>query len=181
MSDEKGWFILDERTGDRTLQEQMIGLQWLQENCAGKTVLDLGCAEGLISIEAARRGAAAVHGVEIVPGHVEIANQLRGDLPITFEQGDCNDWRPQRRYDIVLALSLLHKLKNPTAATAAFADAAAVAFVLRTPPAHAPTIVDWRSSFEPHHIGDVLKKHGLRLLAGGHNGPRHEWVGIYVR
>jgi SAM-dependent methyltransferase len=181
MKIKKGWFVTDDRTGDRTLEEQLIGLDWLRENCAGKTVLDIGCAEGLISIEMARRGAVAVHGVEIVPGHVAMGNDLRGELPITFEVGDCNEWRPQRKYDIVLALSLLHKLKNPTEAAAAFADAATETFVLRTPPDFAPTIVDWRSNFEPHHIGRVLINRGFHLQSGGHTGPRSEWVGIYTR
>ena len=36
--------------GDRTFEQQMTGLDWLAEACRGKSVLDFGCAEGLISI-----------------------------------------------------------------------------------------------------------------------------------
>ena len=79
----------------------------------GKTVLDVGCAEGLISIRVgwSRRDRGA--RVEIVPEHVKVANKLRGDLPVTFEVGDANVWQPRRSYDIVIALALLQKVRNP--------------------------------------------------------------------
>lgn len=177
----KGWFNTPGRPGDRTLGDQLKGLDWLFANCAGKTVLDIGCAEGLISIELARRGALAVHGVEIVPEHVAVANTLRGDLPVTFEVGDVNVWRPRRAYDIVIALALLHKLKNPTAAAAAFAEAAREAVVLRLPPEHAPTIIDPRSKNEPHHIGETMRRAGFKLVHAAKDGHFNEWVGVWIR
>lgn len=177
----KGWFSTPGRPGDRTLDDQVKGLDWLFANCAGKTVLDIGCAEGLISIELAKCGALAVHGVEIVPEHVAVANKLRGDLPVTFEVGDANVWRPRRAYDIVIALALLHKLKNPTAAAAAFAEAAREAVVLRLPPEHAPTIIDPRSKNEPHHIGETMRRAGFKMRDAQHNGHFGEWVGVWTR
>jgi len=99
----KGWFSTPGRPGDRTLDQQLNGRLFMEAR--GKTVLDVGCAEGLISIELAKAGAIAVHGVEIVPEHVKVANKLRGDLPITFEVGDANVWQPKRNYDIVIALA----------------------------------------------------------------------------
>lgn len=177
----KGWFSTPGRPGDRTLDDQLKGLDWLFANCAGKTVLDIGCAEGLISIELARRGALAVHGIEIVPEHVAVANKLRGDLPVTFEVGDANAWRPRRAYDIVIALALLHKLKNPTAAAAAFAEAAREAVVLRLPPEHAPTIIDPRSNNEPHHIGDTMRRARFQLVLAKKIGHFGEWVGVWTR
>jgi 2-polyprenyl-3-methyl-5-hydroxy-6-metoxy-1,4-benzoquinol methylase len=71
----KGWFTTAERPGDRTLDQQLCGLDGLQHECAGKTVLDVGCAEGLISHYLARLGARSVYGIEIVPGHVDMANR----------------------------------------------------------------------------------------------------------
>lgn len=177
----KGWFSTPGRPGDRTLDDQLKGLDWLFANCAGKTVLDIGCAEGLISIELARRGALAVHGIEIVPEHVAVANKLRGDLPVTFEVGDANVWRPRRAYDIVIALALLHKLKNPTAAAAAFAEVAREAVVLRLPPEHAPTIIDPRSKNEPHHIGETMRRAGFKLVHAAKDGHFNEWVGVWTR
>jgi SAM-dependent methyltransferase len=177
----KGWFWTPGRPGDRTIGDQMKGLNWLCDNCAGKSVLDIGCAEGLISIEMAKLGAVAVHGVEIVPQHVEVANRVRGDLPVTFEVADANTWRPKRSYDIVIALALLHKLRNPTAACAAFAEAAREAVVLRLPPEHAPTIVDERSKNEPHYIGKTMERAGFKLRESSYGGHFGEWVGVWTR
>lgn len=181
MAEQKlGWFTTAGRLGDRTLEQQLLGLDRLFAGCKGKTVLDVGCAEGLISIELARRGAAAVHGVEIVERHVVVGNKLRGDLPVTFEVGDLNTWRPRRQYDTVIALALLHKLRNPTAACAALADAARSLVVLRLPPVDEFVIVDDRSNREPHFVGDVLLKRGF-TLAHQTRGPFNELVGYFER
>ena len=177
----KGWFSTPGRPGDRTLDQQLNGLDRLFMAVRGKTVLDVGCAEGLISVELAKAGALAVHGVEIVPGHVEVANKLRGDLPVTFEVGDANVWQPKRNYDIVIALALLQKVRNPTAVAARLAASARELVVLRLPPQHAPTIIDERSGNEPHHIGTVMKNGGWYVEHAGYDGAFGEWVGYYRR
>jgi SAM-dependent methyltransferase len=177
----KGWFVTVGRHGDRTLAQQMLGLDELFESCKGKTVLDVGCAEGLISTALARTGATAVHGVEIVEDHVKVGTKLRGDLPVTLEVGDLNTWRPKRTYDIVIALALLHKLKNPTEVCAALAACCLELMVLRLPPVHAPTIVDDRSGGNPHHIGVTMVKAGFEPVSSAYDGPFGEWVGVYRR
>lgn len=177
----KGWFSTPGRPGDRTLDQQLNGLDRLFMEARGKTILDVGAAEGLISIELAKAGAAAVHGVEIVPQHVEVANKLRGDLPVTFEVGDANVWQPRRNYDIVIALALLQKVRNPTAVAARLAASAIDMVVLRLPPAHAPTIIDPRSGNEPHHIGTVMKNGGFYLEHAGNDGAFGEYVAYYRR
>lgn len=181
MQKKQGWFDLPGRLGDRTIEQQLIGLDWLLENCAGKTVLDVGCAEGLISIELAKHGAVALHGVEIVAKHLTVARDLAGDLPITFEHGDGNEWAPSRRYDVVLLLSILHKFKDPTERAAVFAKSCDDILVFRTPPKYAPAIVDWRSNFALHDIAAVFAAEGFKLQHGAHSGPLGEWVGIYRR
>jgi len=177
----KGWFSTPGRPGDRTLDQQLNGLDRLFMAVRGKTVLDVGCAEGLISIELAKAGAIAVHGVEIVPEHVKVGNKLRGDLPVTFEVGDANVWQPRRNYDIVIALALLQKVRNPTAVAARLAASAIDMVVLRLPPAHAPTIIDSRSGNEPHHIGAVMKNGGFYLEHAGNDGAFGEYVAYYRR
>lgn len=166
----KGWFTVGSRQGDRTLDQQLVGLDRLFAAVPGQTVLDLGCAEGLISLECARRGALAVHGVEIRADHVAAGRKLVGGLPVTLDAGDLNTWRPARPYDIVLVLALLHKLKNPSAACAAFCEAARELVVIRTPPKPDPwVIVDSRSGNRPHDIGRVMRDSGFKLaeqLAG---------------
>lgn len=176
----KGWFITDGRLGDRTLKQQLVGLDELFQACPGKTVLDVGCAEGLISIELAKRGAVAVHGVEIVSEHVEVGNKLRGGLPVTLEVGDANTWAPKRDYDIVIMLALLQKVRDPSSVCARFAAAARDGVVLRLPPKHAPVVIDERSSNKPHDVDAAMRACGFApklILAGTFD----EWIGYYER
>lgn len=177
----KGWFTTQGRPGDRTLEDQLKGLDWLLANCFGKTVLDVGCAEGLLSIELAKRGALAVHGVEIVADHVKVGQKLQGALPICFEVGDANTWTPPRRYNIVIMLALLQKLRNPTEACHRLAAAASEAVVLRLPPANAPTIIDDRSGNNPHHTDRVMHKLGFKLYEENYDGHFGEYVAIWKR
>ena len=177
----KGWFSTAGRPGDRELADQLKGLNWLLANCAGKTVLDAGCAEGLISIELAKAGAVAVHGVEIVRGHVEVGNKLRGDLPVTLEVADMNVWAPRRDYDIVIGLAILQKLRNPSAVARTLADAARETVIFRLPPRNAPFVIDERSGCTPHNIATVMDRAGFNLAEAANDGHLGEWVGRWAR
>jgi trans-aconitate methyltransferase len=157
-----------------------MGLGDLLDRVRGKTVLDVGCAEGLISMHFVDRGAVAVHGVEIVVEHVEVANKLRGDRACTFEVADANTYALARDYDIVVMLAVLHKLRDPSAACKRFIAAAREMVVLRLPPASAPTVIDARSGGVPHHIGTVMIDNGF-MLKNAQLGHLGEWVGYYER
>lgn len=176
----KGWFSTLNRPGDRTLKQQLLGLEQLIERVPGKSVLDLGCAEGLIGMQLFDEGASAVHGLEIVNEHVIVANKLRGDRACTFEVADANDYIPKRDYDIVLMLAVLHKLRNPSAVAKRFAERAREMVVVRLPPASAPTVIDARSGGVPHHIGDVIRDCGFMLKSTA-RGPFEEFVGYWER
>lgn len=115
----KGWFKVPgvRPEGDRTLAEQIIGIADALAEARGKTVLDLGCAEGLISLEFAKAGASRVEGIESLDSHLEIARAVCAGYPITFTQAYLQDWivkypKPPK-YDIVLALGIVHKMKVP--------------------------------------------------------------------
>lgn len=176
----KGWFSVPGRPGDRTLEQQLTGLDGLLQRVKNKTVLDVGCAEGLIAMDLYDEGALAVHGLEIVSDHVDVANKIRGNRACTFEVADANTYKPVRQYDIVIMLALLQKLRNPSQACKTFIAAAKELVVLRLPPDGAPTIVDARSGNHPHYIGDVMADNGFELKNAqvGHLG---EWVGYYER
>lgn len=167
-----GWFNTHGRPGDRTIGEQLTGLDLLRERVPGKTVLDVGCAEGLIAVQLADDGAAAVHGLEIVKGHVEVASKLRGDRPVTFEVADVNNYAPVRQYDIVIMLAILQKLRHPTAACERYAQAAREMVVLRLPPRGVDpfVIVDKRSGNKPHNVVNSMHAQGFRLehVVSGH-------------
>lgn len=177
----KGWFTAAGRDGDRTLDQQMTGLDLLLAEVAGKTILDAGCAEGLISHELARRGAKFCTGLEIVPGHVEVARELAGDLPCWFEVANLNEYDVSKcgPVDVVLMLAILHKLKNPSAVCAALAGLALDLCVIRLPPSGL-VIVDARSNNEPHDIGLVMDACGF-YLEGTVAGPFDEYLGYFRR
>jgi SAM-dependent methyltransferase len=78
-------------------------------------VLDLGCAEGLVTIEVASR-VRRVHGIELRPERVEAARQVaaeRGIENVTFECGGAGTVAiPERSYDVVLFLGVLQHMKR---------------------------------------------------------------------
>ena len=101
-------------------------------------VLDIGSAEGLISIEVAGR-VRHVHGIEISPERVEAAQRIardRGVENVSFEAGSIVDHQPEPGgYDVVLFLGVLHHLPSE-AKLPSFArvlEAAGRCAVIRTP------------------------------------------------
>lgn len=130
-----GWFAIDGfQTGDRTLGEQLRGLEPALAEAKGKTVVDFGSAEGLIALEFARAGA-VVRACDCNPESIEIARALRSDLQASFEVRNLNvevELGPAAwRSDIVLALAILHKLRAPEKAVRFMAGAARDLLVLR--------------------------------------------------
>lgn len=99
------WFL--EAGGTEPLAKRMIGLDALLDDCAGKTVLDLGGAEGLIAREFVQRGAVAVVTDRNAPTEERVPF-------LTYWQCDLNDLPGLGTgYDIVLALAVAQKLKHP--------------------------------------------------------------------
>lgn len=120
MRREKGWFKVEgvRPNGDRTLEEQMMGLAPALALARGKSVLDLGCAEGLIARQFALAGARDVLGVELLTTHILVAEEACKDAPqtrfIVSELSKYIDLRPQpEQFDLVLALGIAHKLADP--------------------------------------------------------------------
>ena len=128
----KGWFHTPGRKGDRSLDQQIMGLYPALNACRGKSVLDLGCAEGLLALEFARAGASEVQGFEIRKDFVEIGRGLIKSAqhesampPVQLHVADANTLAMgARTFDIVLMLAILQKTRNPTAVCARFAETA---------------------------------------------------------
>jgi SAM-dependent methyltransferase len=136
---QRGWFdIPGVQEGDRTLAEQMTGLDGLAELVRGRTVLDLGCAEGLIALECARMGAARVDAIDYKIEFIDRARKLKLPEGATLnwfyhnlEHGLPDGTLPQ--YDVVLALAIIHKMPQPAALTRLIADTARQILIVRLP------------------------------------------------
>lgn len=110
----RGWFVIPGvQDGDVTLADQMIALAPAVAEAAGKSVLDIGCAEGLIGREFARAGAVSVTGLDSIEAHLEVAREQCKGLPMSFVLTDIRDPQPNYAVDIVLALGVIHKMKFP--------------------------------------------------------------------
>lgn len=182
----KGWLkIPGVQDGDRTLEEQMLGLDPALQESKSKSVLDLGCAEGLIALEFAKAGAGSVFGCDYNARFIEMANDqlaLAGPLPVTFQHMDVETLmqQPRQEYDIVLALAILHKLPDPALGVKFCAQVARSLIVIRLPIGSTGSI---RSKHAKHMRCDIPK-----LLTGSgfvreskEYGPRGEWVQYWRR
>ncbi len=179
------WFAVDGQPGDRTLEQQLMGLDRLREVVHDRSVLDLGCAEGLISVWCSITGACRVVGTDVraemvtaadrqktkARGAVKfLAHDLDADLP---REISALDW------DVVLALGVLHKLQDPEAALRRIAARCRELLVVRLPGGEGPLVV-------PRHGGhavnaeEVLTRCRFRL-DGVTLGYEDEWIGWFVR
>jgi SAM-dependent methyltransferase len=175
-----GWFKLPGQDGFRSVADQLRGLQPALDQVKGKTVLDLGCAEGAISREFARAGAANVVGVEIVAEQLAVAAELCHGLPCWFECQDLNKlegaWM-NARYDVLLLLAVIHKMREPAHWLSLVADFARELIVIRMPGfAYGRPPVRFQSERYGKEMVDcaqILQERGF-LLARVERGPELE-------
>ena len=184
----KGWFhIPGVQDGDRTVDEQMRGLDRALALARGATVLDLGAAEGAIGERFVAAGAERVDGIE----YNEDFLALHADRVTKATQGrmslrrwDLNDGLPHwaaEEYDIVLALAILHKLDWPSRMLDAVAGVSAGLLVIRLPVHGANGVI--RSKYVPERVTDLtleLTMRGFTLIAT-EPGPRKEPVQYWQR
>lgn len=185
----RGWFVIPGvQEGDRSTDEQLLGLAPLLGGVFGKTVYDFGCAEGMIAIELVQAGAKSVRGFDNNAVFLHTAHQLRAGLNasqhgrLAFDYCDLREVEgiaalPPR--DIVLALAILHKLRDPEGATRAMAAVAKERLVVRLPQG-SEGLIKWKHGNARCDLRDVLPDCGLRLdqvLPG----PRSELVQHWTR
>lgn len=97
-------------------------LDWLnaqtEPGFAGRTVLDVGCADGLYSLHAARLGAKRVLGIErnrYNYDHACFVRDAAGLHNVSFVHGAIEQALPDETFDDVFALSLVYHLVSPLA------------------------------------------------------------------
>jgi len=95
---------------DPSLKLNAIGLP---VDMTGMSFLDVGCAEGFFCMEAIRRGAREVMGVDINSEMIKIAKRIseKEEFKPNFIIKDLFDIENQ--FDIVLFLAVLHHQKDP--------------------------------------------------------------------
>ena len=154
-----GWFVIPGiQTGERTLETQLEHLEPLLVGAEiGKyTILDLGCAEGLVGMAFSRRGSGHVTGIESVASRVmmarRLANSVNPRLDADFMVGDLEklDFPAMQPRDVVLALSIAQKMPDPERWMQQIGTLARKYLVLRLPDV---VIKDRRSAFReisPH-------------------------------
>ncbi len=132
--------------GKWPIRDRLAGLEPLLAEAAGRKVIDFGAAEGFIAREFLQRGARLVHGFELDPFRVGVANSLVAEHPLSsFREANLDaleDFRSANAdlllpaYDIVLYLGIHHHLRED-GRLAVLDYALALArewFALRTPP-----------------------------------------------
>lgn len=104
---------------NRDMAENSQGLsmnKWrvmnVPEDLSGKTVLDIGCAEGFFCLEAARRGAKTVIGIDSRFNTLLAAKALarRLELPVTYRLDVFPELLFRGKFDYVFCLSVLHHM-----------------------------------------------------------------------
>ena len=150
--------------GKWPLDVRLNGLQSFMESCSGKTILDLGAAEGAIALNCLESGAKLVHGFELDPDRVSRATQLcKAHANIAkFRAANLDSWNDfldanadvlLNQYDVVCYLGLHHHL-NANTRNIHFEQILKMAkdtFVIRTP----------HETFEGDQLAQVIRSHGF--------------------
>ena len=164
----KGWLKVPgiRPDGDRTLEEQMLGMIPALKECAGKSVLDLGCAEGLIGAEFAKAGASRVVGIELLESHLQVARLACKGVPnISFICSHLENWvieHPEsEQFDIVLALGIIHKLNEPSMLLEFAARSAKSLVLFRAPASETDGIIHSKHSKRPCNVPEVMESCGF--------------------
>lgn len=186
----KGWFRIDGvQNGDRTAEEQLLGLETIAAEFAGARVLDIGCAEGLIGRHCVDAwGAALVHGVTLPAYEIEEARRQCAGRPMEFFCADLRspsacqllEARLLPSYEVVLLLSVLHKVRAPMRLLEWALRFASRTVVIRLP---APIIDMERCRPGVHPVGPWMAERfdliGEPTTCIEPVSGKPEWMGIY--
>lgn len=178
----KCWFKIQGQDGDRTLEQQLLGLDDGLAIARGKTVLDLGSAEGLIAKEFLLRGAKHATCVEIVKANADRAVlELKGlSSKVVNENVEKFVLTNNERYDVVLALAILHKLKDPAAVIDYVGRVTDRLAIIRLPAETPGFVRGARSNNVAVYVTPILEDN-LLFLKYVRRGSFNEWIGYYSR
>jgi 2-polyprenyl-3-methyl-5-hydroxy-6-metoxy-1,4-benzoquinol methylase len=145
----------------------------LRQFLPGARVLDLGCNMGLLASHCMLYGANHVTAIDIHDDILEAGSKLAeaAGVDIEFLKGDLNspDFISsllERQYDLVIALSVVHWLKNPDEALRLLAAAPMVLFEGHNPPSIAINLLRGLGFMDVRLIGYSERLRGLYLASG---------------
>lgn len=172
------WF-----NGERSVEEQLRGLTPALAHARSKTVADFGCAEGHIAARFAEAGASSVYACDMNAEFIVTAKKLHKDSRLCFFNEEITAVMKVElcRYDVVLALAILHKMHDVAAVAQFFAASTRELLVIRLPMGCKNGVV--HSKHEPGAKCDILKlmpECGLYRTAD-RLGPRGERVWYFER
>lgn len=174
MSDEKigpvphAWFTIDGiQAGKYTVKDRLFALDRIKPHARGASVLDIGCAEGLLSkwlIDIC--GAKSVTGLEKHAPYAEMARHIMRGYDAAYHVVDLDffetwlEYKPGElapNYDIVLALRVIQKLARPASFVKAIAPFVGKYLVVQIPTNAKGIMVDARSGCKPFDIEAELR------------------------
>lgn len=177
------WFAIPgQQEGRRTLTEQMLGLHPALAEARGRSVVDFGCAEGLIAIEFAKAGA-QVRACDYNASMIDTAKRLAEGVPnVEFLHADLREVMSDTswRCDILLLLAVLHKMPQPQLALEHFADIAGDLMVIRLPVGSSGERLRSKHTNERCNVNLTMGQRGF-ALEKSLTGPRRERVQYWRR
>ncbi len=105
-----------------------------------RTVLDIGCGSGPYSVEAARRGAKQVVGLDMAPGMLELARQRAAATGVSdkcnFVSGAFPQDSPQETFDYAIVMGVMDYIAEPLVFLSTLAQRVRLCAVLSFPSKH---------------------------------------------
>jgi Methyltransferase domain len=204
-SNYRPWFKIGNNGGQWDIARQDAGLSEI--DFKGKTVLEIGCAEGLVSLQNLKRGAKLTHGIEYRERAVEVANSIAGVLGLgdvaRFYWGDIGDTTNAfsqpgmlERYDVIIAMAVLQKVTNQPRVLGKILEKCGSTLVLRLPFRKIfryrffPLRHSYDNSWGPVDPVEVAKQNGFKLLWESTGYPQGKppfpktgeaWLGVFER
>ena len=195
------WFVIGDNSGQWDIERQDAGLS--QIDFKNKTVLEIGCAEGLVSLQNLKRGARLSHGIEFRERAVEVAKSIAGVLgqsdSAKFFWGDIraadkvlNQGGMLDRYDIVIAMAVLQKVPNQAEIFSKLLAKCASTMVLRLPERklYRFRMFSRQWSWGSSDPVEVAKRNGFKLAWESCGYPKGKppfpvsgeaWLGVFER
>lgn len=155
---------------NHNLKSKMM-LPWIKSTVKGKRVLDLFCANGAFSFEAARAGAREVIGLEFSPDRTQcaefIAKALTGKVSYVvpkFVTGDVYELRRifDEPFDVVLCLGGLYHIPDPPFVLSQIRAVTTGALIVQT-----SSILGGRANRAKFVVRKDLQHRGLTSVIGG--------------